>query len=153
MHNDPAYWWPEYACHEDNTIVPNYVTTDRYERANPTPEVAQPVQVPPEIADALAGRWVGRPDIATIDVDIELEFTKNRDGTVLGKLIGTNLGEIAKPLRNLTVKERTVSFQLPNVQPWNIAGEVTEEGTIVGVVSSIQGGAPVTFRRTSGRVR
>jgi len=33
--------------------------------------------VTPSVADALAGRWVGRPRIVTIDVDIELEFTRN----------------------------------------------------------------------------
>ena len=162
MHDDPAYWSPEYACHEDNTIVRNYVQTNRYERANPKTEVAQPLKVSPQIADALVGRWVGRPRIATIDVDIELEFTKNRDGTVIGKLIGTNLGKIDKPLRNPPinpalppnanppVNERQVSFELPNIQPWNVVGEVTEEGTIVGLVTSIQGGAPVTFTRTGG---
>ena len=30
------------------------------------------------VADALAGRWVGRPRIVTIDVDIELEFIEER---------------------------------------------------------------------------
>jgi hypothetical protein len=35
-------------------------------------------------------------------LDIELEFTKNPDGTVQGMLIGTNLGKIDKPLRNFT---------------------------------------------------
>jgi len=147
MHNDPSYWWPEYACHEDNTIVPNYVSAYRADMANPRVEVAQPVQVSPDLADTLAGRWVGRPRIATIDVDIELTFTKNPDGTVLGKLIGTNLGKIDKPLRNVTMNERQMRFELPNIQPWSFAGEVTEEGTIVGVVFSIQGGAPVTFRK------
>ena len=120
----------------------------------------------PQIADALVGRWVGRPRIATIDVDIELEFTKNADGTVVGKLIGTNLGKIDKPLRNPPINpnlppnqsppptnERQVSFELPNIQPWNVTGELTDEGTIVGFVSSIQGGAPVTFRRASGQAR
>ena len=99
--------WPEYACHEDNTIVRNYTNTSRHERANPTPEPPQPpVQVGPGVADALAGRWVGRPRIATIDVDIELEFTKNADGTVNGKLIGTNLGRIDRTLRSFTIADR-----------------------------------------------
>ena len=151
MRNDPDYWWPEYACHEDNSIVPNYVETNRYERANPTPEPAQtPVQVSTEVSDALAGTWVGRPRIVTIDVDIELEFTKNPDGTVNGKLIGTNFGEIDKPLREFKIDGRQASFTLPNVDPWSVAGEITDEETIVGVVFSIQGGMPVTFRRTSG---
>jgi hypothetical protein len=151
MHHDPEYWSPEYACHEDNTIVWNYVETNRHERANPTPEPPQPpVEVAPSVADTLAGRWVGRPRIVTIDLDIELEFTRNADGTVNGKLIGTNLGEIDKPLRSFTVDDREMRFELPNIQPWNFAGEVTEDGTIVGIVSSAQGGLPVTFRRTSG---
>jgi hypothetical protein len=154
MRNDAGYWWSEYACHEDNTIVPNYVETNRYERANPTPEPPQPpVEVSPSVADALAGRWVGRPRIVTIDVDIELEFTKNQDGTVNGRLIGTNLGPIDKPLRDFQIDGRQIRFTLPNVDPWNVAGELTDEGTIDGVVFSIQGGMPVTFRRTSESAR
>jgi hypothetical protein len=146
MRHDPEYWSPEYACHEDNTIVPNYVETDRYRRANPTPEPPQPpVEVAAEIADLLDGRWVGRPRIATIDVDIELEFTKNADGTVNGRLIGTNLGAIDKPFRNFRIDGRQMSFTLPNVDPWSFNGQITEDGTITGAVGSAQGGAPVTF--------
>src|SRR5262249_22838453 len=91
MRHDPKYEWWEYACHEGNTIVPNYVTTSRFERANPQPETAAPVQVEADVANALAGRWVGRHRIATIDYDVELEFTKNADGAIVGKLIGTTL--------------------------------------------------------------
>jgi hypothetical protein len=159
MRNDPEYWWPEYACHEDNTIVPNYVQTNRHERANPPPEPVQaPIEVTAEVADALVGRWVGRPDIATIDVDIEIEFTRNANGTLQAKLIGTNLGEIDKPLRSATsfdgttapiVDGRVIRFELPNIQPWTVGGDLTADGAIVGFVSSIQGGAPVTFRRVS----
>jgi hypothetical protein len=151
MRNDPSYWWPEYACFEDDMIVPNYTRTSRYERAHPKPELAQaPVQASPAVADALAGRWVGRPRIVTIDVDISLEFTKNPDGTLQGKLIGTNLGRIDKPLRDFKIDERKVTFTLPNIDPWRFGGEVTSEGTLVGIVSSAQGGLPVTFRRASG---
>ncbi|MDX1561359.1 MAG: hypothetical protein R3305_00435 [Gammaproteobacteria bacterium] len=147
MHHDPEYWWPEYACHEDNTIVPNYVSSNRAERANPTPEPPQPpVEVTASLADTLDGRWVGRPRIPTIDVDIELEFTKNDDGTVNGRLIGTTLGEIDKPLRNFTIDGRVMRFTLPNVDPWSFAGEITEDGEIAGFVTSAQGGLPVTFR-------
>jgi hypothetical protein len=71
MRNDAGYFMPEYACHENNTIVPNYVRTNRHERANPTSVPAEPVKVPRELADALAGRWLGRPRIATIDLDID----------------------------------------------------------------------------------
>jgi hypothetical protein len=150
MRNDPNYLVPEYACHEDNTIVRNYTNTSRHERANPTPEPPQaPVEVAPSVADALAGRWVGRPRIATIDVDIELEFTKNADGTVNGKLIGTNLGPIDRTLRNFTIVDRTMYFTLPNVDPWRFSGDIREGGTIDGVVASSQGGVPVTFRRAA----
>ena len=154
MHNDPNYWWPEYACHEDNSIVQNYTETSRFERANPTPEPEQqPVEVDSDLADTLAGRWVGTPRIVTIDVDIELEFTQNSDGAILGRLIGTNLGEIDKPLRNLAMTERRMNFEFPNIQPWRFSGEVSVEGNIVGVVASAQGGAPVTFRRVSDSAR
>ncbi|HEX7082172.1 MAG TPA: hypothetical protein VF329_14275 [Gammaproteobacteria bacterium] len=150
MRNDSDYLMPEYACHEANTIVRNYTETSRYERAHPTPEPEQPpVEVTADVANTLDGRWVGRPRIVTIDVDVELEFTKNADGTVNGKLIGTNLGEIDKPLRNFTIDGRSMRFTLPNIDPWRFAGELTEEGTIVGVVSSAQGGLPITFRPVS----
>jgi hypothetical protein len=56
MNHDENYWWPEYACHEDNTIVRNYTVTSRHERANPTPEPPQPpVTVAAGLADTLAG--------------------------------------------------------------------------------------------------
>jgi hypothetical protein len=154
MRHDPDYWWPEYACHEDNTIVPNYVETNRYERANPTAEPAQaPVEVAPSVATALAGRWVGRPQIATIDLDIEVEFTRNADGTVNGRLIGTTLGAIDKPLRNFQIDGQQVSFTFPNVDPWSVSGELSDTGTIDGVVFSIQGGMPVTVNRSAGGAR
>ena len=151
MRNDPNYFAPEYACHEDNTIVHNYVTTNRYEHAHPTPEPPQPsVNVSPDVANALTGRWIGRPRIATIDVDIQVEFTKNQDGTVSGKLIGTNLGKIDRPLRNFRINDRQIDFTLPNVDPWSVSGKLTDKGTIDGIVFSIQGGMPVTFTRQVG---
>ena len=153
MRNDPSYFTPEYACHEDNTIVRNYTNTSRHERANPTPEPPQKaVQAVAGVADSLAGRWVGRPRIATIDVDIELEFTKNADGTVNGKLIGTNLGRIDRTLRDFTIVDNTVFFTLPNVDPWRFSGELGD-GTITGVIASAQGGVPVTFRKRETRGR
>jgi hypothetical protein len=151
MNHDENYWWSEYACHEDNTIVRNYTNTSRHERANPTPEPPQPpVKVAPGVADSLAGRWVGRPRIATIDVDVELEFTKNADGTLNGKLIGTNLGRIDRTLRGFTVVDNTVYFTLPNADPWRFSGDLGD-GTITGVLASSQGGVPVTFRKQQNR--
>ena len=132
-------------------IVPGYVTTSRFERANPKPETAMPVQAPADVASALAGRWVGRPRIATIDYDIELEFAKSGDGAVVGTLIGTTLPKeekIDKPLRRFTIKERRLNWEFPNTQPWNYAGELSADGTrITGVTSSIQGGAQLEFRK------
>jgi hypothetical protein len=149
MRNDPAYFAPEYACHENNTIVPNYVRANRHERDNATPTLEELVAVSPEVADALAGRWVGRPRIVTLDLDIELEFVKRSDTLVVGKLIGTTLGAIGRPLHNVRIEERALRFDLPNWQPWVFAGELAGDGTIVGVVSSEQGGVPVTFRRSN----
>src|SRR5690606_3706529 len=138
---------PEYACHEGNTIVRYYTETSRYERANPTPEPEQaPVAVSADVAKALNGRWVGRPRIVTVDLDIELEFTDNGDNTVNAKLIGTTLGEINKPLRDLTIDGRVVRFTLPNIDPWRVQGELTADGTLQGIVASAQGSLPVTFR-------
>jgi hypothetical protein len=150
MRNDPEYFAPEYACHENNTIVPNYVRTNRYERGNPMTVAEEPVAVPPEVADALAGRWVGRPRIVTLDLDIELEFAKRSDAAVTGRLIGTTLGAIGQPLRQVRIDERALQFELPNWQPWSFTGELTDDGTIVGVLSSEQGGVPITFVRRGG---
>jgi hypothetical protein len=151
IRHDPKYEWWEYACHEGNQIVPGYVTTSRFERANPKPEPATPVKVDAPIADALTGRWVGRPRIATIDYDIELEFTKSADGAIVGKLIGTTLPKeekIDRPLRRLTLKDRTLNWEFPNTQSWNYAGELSADGTaITGVTSNIQGGIPLVFRK------
>ena len=147
MRNDAAYFMPEYACHEENTIVPNYVRTNRHERASTAASPAEPVTASREVADALAGRWLGRPRIATLDLDIELDFEKRSDDTLVGRLVGTTLGAIGAPLRNVRIEERALRFDLPNWQPWVFAGELTREGTIVGVLSSEQGGVPVTFRR------
>ena len=149
MRNDAAYFMPEYACHENNTIVPNYVRANRHERAQPTLQTEDAIAVPPELADALEGRWVGRPRIATLDLEIELEFVASSDDSVVGELLGTTLGAVGQPLRSLRIDERVLRFELPNWQPWAFAGELTEEGTIVGVLSSEQGGVPVTFRRSN----
>jgi len=148
MRHDPDYKWWEYACHEGNTIVVNYVTTNRYEREHPEPEHAKPAHAPADVATALAGRWVGRPRIVTMDLDVELEFTRNQDGTVQGKLVGTSLGKIDKPLRDLTFTGRKMDFELPNTQPWTMTGELSADGgSIVGVLNNVQGNVPVTFHR------
>jgi hypothetical protein len=151
MRNNPNYIMPEYACHEDNQIVHNYVTTNRYERAHAKAEPPQPpVMVPADVANLLAGRWVGIPKIPTVDDHIEIEFTKNKDGTMNGKLIGTNFGKIDKPLRNFKVDGRQVDFTFPNVDPWSVSGKVADDGTITGIVFSIQGGTTVTFKKQTG---
>lgn len=147
MRNDPSYFMPEYACHESNTIVPNYVATNRSERANPTSIREDPVPFSTNVAEQLAGRWVGRPRIITVDLEIELEFSHRPDGTIVGRLIGTTLGEIKQPLQNLSMENDVLRFELPNWQPWDFAGVLTEAGTISGAVTSAQGGVPVTFRR------
>jgi hypothetical protein len=148
MRNDPTYEWWEYGCHEGNTAIENYVTTSRFEREHPAAESPVKVQVSGDVGNALAGRWIGRPRIVTVDVDIELEFTKAGHGTVAGKLIGTNLGKVGLPLRELTIDGRRINFELPNTQPYTFAGELSADGaSIVGVLNNIQGNLPVTFRR------
>jgi hypothetical protein len=157
MRNDPGYEWWEYACHEGNTIVQNYSETNRHERENPAVEPpAQSATVAPELADRLVGRWAGQPRVPTLDYNIFLEFTKNADGTVQGRLIGTDLKtfrgkvdpNINKALRDFTIKDRRMSFELPNTQPWTFTGEIASDGSaITGMVSSAQGGAPITFKK------
>jgi hypothetical protein len=157
MRNDPTYEWWEYACHEGNTIVQNYSTTNRHERANPPAEPpAKTAQAAADVATALAGRWTGKPRHALVDYNIFLEFTRNADGTVQGTLIGTDLktfggkvpATINKPLREFTMKDRVINFEFPNTQPWTFAGELSADRTsITGTVNSAQGGMPITFRK------
>jgi hypothetical protein len=157
MRNDAAYFMPEYACHESNTIVTNYVETNRSERAEMPPTQAESVSVPADVAAALAGRWIGRPRIVTVDLDVELEFGTGADGAVTGRLIGTTLGAIDAPLRNPTYTDGVLRFELPNWQPWDFAGVMSADGTLVGALTSSQGGVAVTFRRqnpqTAGHTR
>jgi hypothetical protein len=157
MRHDPSYEWWEYGCHEGNTIVQNYSETNRHEILNPPAEPpAARVAVAAEIASALGGKWTGRPGVPTVDYDIYLEFTANPDGTVQGKLVGTNLKTfrgkvkptIDKALRGFTIKDRRLNFELPNTQPWTFTGDLSTDGSaITGSLNSAQGGAPVTFRK------
>ena len=161
MRYDPKYEWWEYACHEGNSIVPNYTTTSRHERQNPEVEPANPatdakdqvVRLAPDVAKSLAGRWVGRPRLATIDYDIEVEFSANADGTVIGKLIRTTLPKeqpVNQAFRNFRINGRQMSWEFPNTQSWNYAGELAADGTSInGVTNSDQGGIPLTFRKRS----
>src|SRR5690606_35167554 len=119
-----------------------YVETNRYERENPATIPEERVDAPAHVADALEGRWVGRPSIATLDLDIELSFTRQPDGAIVGRLIVTTLGEIDQPLTQVHIDDRALVFELPNWQPWAFVGELMDDGTIVGVLSSEQGGVP-----------
>ena len=182
MKNDPSYEWWEYACHEGNTIVPNYTNTSRHERSNPPKEpvvpaielsagppqqAAGPIGSAPgaaptatvkpfapsaDIAKALAGRWVGRPQLKTIDYDIEIEFTANPDGSVVGRLIRTTLPQerpINLSFRNFRLNNtRQLSWTFPNTQEWTFTGQLSADGSaIAGNTNSAQGGIPLTFRK------
>ena len=85
-----------------------------------------------------------------LDYDIELQFAKSGDAAVVGKLIGTTLpkeDKVDRPLKRFP-KGRQISWEFPNTQPWNFAGELSADGTaIAGVISSIQGGIQVAFRK------
>jgi hypothetical protein len=157
MKNNPQYEWWEYGCHEGNTIIQNYSQTNKHEREHPDPEPpVTTAQVSAEVANQLVGRWTGKPAVETVDYNMFLEFTKNADGTVQGKLLGTDLKTfrgrvqptINKALRNFRMNGRQLNFELPNTQPWNFAGQLSDDGTtITGSLSSAQGGVPVTFRK------
>jgi hypothetical protein len=181
MKHDPSYEWWEYACHEGNTIVPNYTNTSRHERENPPVEPVVPAlelaaagggrggggglpgpapaagggtpfKAPADIAKALAGRWIGRPQIKTIDYDIEIEFTANPDGTIVGRLIRTTLPQerpINLSFRNFRMNAaRQMSWTFPNTQEWTFSGTLSPDGTsITGTTSSAQGGVALAFRK------
>jgi hypothetical protein len=178
MKNDPNYEWWEYACHEGNTIVPNYTNTSRHERENPpkepvvpavelvargggpgrgaaaggAPQPPQPFKPSADVVKALAGRWVGRPQIKTIDYDIEIEFTPNPDGTIVGRLIRTTLPQerpINLSFRNFQMNANgQMNWTFPNTQEWTFAGSLSEDRTAIsGTTNSAQGGVPLTFRK------
>src|SRR5690606_35854918 len=115
-------------------------------RANPTPEPEQPpVEVSGDVAEDLEGTWIGRPEIATIDYDITLEFTRNEDGSVNGYLVGTTFGDINQPFRNFGIEDRLMNFTMPNINPWSFTGEILDGDTLTGVLTSAQGVVKVTF--------
>jgi hypothetical protein len=170
MKNDPSYEWWEYACHEGNSIVPNYTNTSRHERTNPVQEAAvaaveppppappgtqppppKPAKIAAEMSKQLAGRWVGRPQLKTIDYDIEIEFTPNPDGTVIGRLIRTTLPKekpINQPFRGFRIGGRQMAWTFPNTQEWTFTGTLSDDGSaITGNTNSAQGGIPLTFRK------
>ena len=150
MHHDPEYWWPEYACWEDNHIVPMYVNGNRVRLENPEPDQPQdPIQVGAERAAMLNGRWVGEPDIGTIEYEVHIEFIDNGDGTVNGRLLGTTLpsGEIDKNLSGLSLNGDSFSWQFPNVDGWRYSGNITEDGAIEGTSSSAQGTVYLNFHK------
>lgn len=150
MVRDPDYIWPEYACHEDNVIVQNYVSANRAERANPPVEPEQePQQVGADVARMLDGRWIGQPDVHVLDYEIEIEFTDNGDGTVNGRLVGSTLpdGVSDKPLRGLTIEDGNIRFTFPNADPWSYNGSISlEDRSISGFTRSAQGGVELNFR-------
>ena len=176
MKNDPSYQWWEYACHEGNTIVPNYTNTSRHERANPPkepvvpalelaaappggrgaaagpPPPPQPFKPSADVVKNLTGRWVGRPQIKTIEYDIEIEFTANPDGTVVGRLIRTTLPQerpINLAFRNFRMNANgQMAWTFPNTQEWSFTGQLAPDGTAIsGVTNSAQGGIALTFRK------
>jgi hypothetical protein len=113
MRNDPSYEWWEYACHEGNSIIQNYSQTNKHERENPPVEPpVRTAKLTPEATNALVGRWTGKPEVDTVDYNVFLEFTKNADGTVQGKLVGTDLktfrGKV-KPTINKALRDFRVA--------------------------------------------
>jgi hypothetical protein len=61
------------------------------------------------------------------------------------------LGKIDRPLRSVELDDGALRFELPNWQPWAFAGVPAANGTLVGALTSSQGGVSVTFiRETPG---
>ena len=149
MRNDADYFMPEYACHESNMIVTNYVEANRAERAAVSSARTEPFELPLDVAVQLNGRWIGRPNILTVDLDIELAFDRVAGGEVIGRLIGTTLGAIDRPLEAIQYTDGVLRFELPNWQPWAFAGEFTDDGSLAGAITSSQGGVAVTFRQVA----
>ena len=93
MRNDPTYEWWEYGCHEGNTIVQNYSDDEPPRARESAGGTAGQAGAGERGRGQRAGRQVERPASASrrVDYNIFLEFTRNADGTVQGKLIGTDL--------------------------------------------------------------
>jgi len=141
MQNDPSYQWWEYACHEGNTIVQGYSTTNKHERENPPEEPAPATaRIPATLADKLVGRWVGKPQIPTIDYNIEIEFVKTADGEIQGKLIGTDLKTFRGKV-NPTINKFLRDFRIANPPQGGRGGAGGRGG---GAPAGARGGAPET---------
>ena len=136
MVNDPSYQWWEYACHEGNTIVQGYSNSNKHEREHPDPEPTPlSANVPNPLADKLVGRWVGKPQIPTIDYNLEIEFVKGPDGMIQGRLIGTDLKTFRGKV-NPTINKFLRNFRISNPPPPGAGGFGGRGGAVAG------GGAP-----------
>ncbi len=113
-----------------------------------SPEPAQtPVTVPADVASLLAGKWVGTPKIPTVDDNIELEFTKNKVGHRERQVGRHEFRQDRQAAAELQGRRPQVDFTFPNVDPWSVSGKLGDDGTITGIVFSIQGGTTVTFKK------
>ena len=153
MRNDPAYFMPEYACHENNTIVPSYVR-DEPLRARECDADSRGAcsrcraKSPTRSRDAgSAGRESSRSTSTSSS-----SSSRSRTTTVVGKLIGTTLGRSASRCGKSASRSGCCVSSCRTGNRGCFAGELTDDGTIVGVLSSEQGGVPVTFRRRQSLV-
>ncbi len=61
LKNDPTYEWWEYACHEGNTAIPNFITSSRAERAAAAKAAPQPAAPAGGGRGGRSGRGGGGP--------------------------------------------------------------------------------------------
>lgn len=94
-------------------------------------------------AHSLAGRWEGTIEFGATRMPIALDFRKDRHETWTGRIIYTQFGDQAVPLKDLKVEHSDISFEVYAQPPFRFDGRM--KGDIIE--------GPLVMAGTEGRLR